>query len=64
MKKIEQVKRSGARKNEHGCRFKWEMSLGFIGKVTFEQRPERGKNLAMQVSGRIAFQSDVNTKNA
>lgn len=51
-------------KKSMGCRFKWEMSLGFIGKVTFEQRPEKGKNLAMQVSGRIAFQSDVNIKNA
>ena len=29
-------------------------------KITFEQRPERGKDLTMQISGIIAFQSDVN----
>ena len=60
MKKTEQVRRSSARGNGMVCRFKWEMSLGVIGKITFEQRPERGKDLIMQISGITAFQSDVN----
>lgn len=62
-KKNKQVE-SNARKKGWVVDSNKEISQGYISKVTFEHRPEKGKDLARQISGRIVFQSDVHIKNA
>lgn len=56
--KIEQVRRSSDRIKGIGRYSNREISLGFIGKVTFQQTPKGGKDLALQISGGRAFQAE------
>lgn len=57
-KKVEQARRSRTRKKGRVVDSNKGISLGFIGKVTFQQRPEGGKDLALQISGRKPFQAE------